>query len=341
MKIKRTFHPVGQGAFYSEVHINESEKFTIVYDCGTISKNRKDILIKNIESLAKEGDVIDILFISHFDTDHINGIKQLKERYKIKTVVLPYITKDEKDYLKIKAKIEPNNCGIEILDSGFFDKETKIIFVDPNEQGGVNPTASDTILNIDNIASTRTIPSGTELSSEKSIDNKWLYIPYCHSQEKKYTEFISKLSEKDIDIEKLNDINYVETNFNIIKSIYENMKGEINMTSLMLYSVPSEEQLKLGCLFLGDINLNKVDLSKIKSKYYEKINTLQIPHHGSILNYNDSILDSPSKINSVVCFGERTKDKNYLRKTLAKIRKTSSLEKVTEKKKTITKEYSY
>ena len=37
--IQRTFHPVGQGAFYSERH----ENYNIVYDCGSVnvSKGKK------------------------------------------------------------------------------------------------------------------------------------------------------------------------------------------------------------------------------------------------------------------------------------------------------------
>lgn len=38
MIVVRTFHPVGQGAFYSERFYEEdcsSAKYNIVYDCGT------------------------------------------------------------------------------------------------------------------------------------------------------------------------------------------------------------------------------------------------------------------------------------------------------------------
>ena len=38
--IQRTFHPVGQGAYYSERHI--SNNINIVYDCGTEYKNRNN-----------------------------------------------------------------------------------------------------------------------------------------------------------------------------------------------------------------------------------------------------------------------------------------------------------
>ena len=70
--IIRTFHPVGQGAFYSERH----NDFNIVYDCGTEWKNRgKKVIDKTIQSSFSKEDVIDILFISHFDYDHVSKIK--------------------------------------------------------------------------------------------------------------------------------------------------------------------------------------------------------------------------------------------------------------------------
>ena len=54
--VKRVFHPVGQGAFYSEHHDN----FTVVYDCGATSKK---LASKVVAQSFKQNDVIDILFI--------------------------------------------------------------------------------------------------------------------------------------------------------------------------------------------------------------------------------------------------------------------------------------
>ena len=61
--ISRIFHPIGQGAFYAELHSG----FNIVYDCGNW---KKTTLSGNVvgQSFTAD-DVIDILFISHFDWD--------------------------------------------------------------------------------------------------------------------------------------------------------------------------------------------------------------------------------------------------------------------------------
>jgi len=70
--IERIFYPIGQGAFYSEKHNN----FNIVYDCGNW-KNTK-LADKVVKQAFLKDEVIDILFISHFDYDHINKISTLK-----------------------------------------------------------------------------------------------------------------------------------------------------------------------------------------------------------------------------------------------------------------------
>ena len=55
--IQRIFHPVGQGAFYSERHENHN----IVYDCGTHYFNRGKKGIKNtiFQSFSKD-EIIDM-----------------------------------------------------------------------------------------------------------------------------------------------------------------------------------------------------------------------------------------------------------------------------------------
>lgn len=71
----KIFHPMGQGAFYTE----RFEKINIVYDCGT--KN-ETIGRKVVKQSFKSTDEIDILFISHFHADYISNIKTLKEHCK-------------------------------------------------------------------------------------------------------------------------------------------------------------------------------------------------------------------------------------------------------------------
>lgn len=93
MRMYRVIHPVGQGAFYTE-HFKDKDHndiAMIVYDCGTTKKVEKERLKEEINRLP-EGKDVDILFISHFDNDHVCGIKELMKGRKIKRVVIPQIT---------------------------------------------------------------------------------------------------------------------------------------------------------------------------------------------------------------------------------------------------------
>jgi glyoxylase-like metal-dependent hydrolase (beta-lactamase superfamily II) len=99
MRIVRTFHPVGQGALYSERFYEEDNpqaKYNIVYDCGTswgaITKAKK------VVNLAfDKNDTIDYLFISHLDFDHVSLVNTLIESVdgKVRNIVLPLVYKEE------------------------------------------------------------------------------------------------------------------------------------------------------------------------------------------------------------------------------------------------------
>ena len=93
MNMARTFHPIGQGAFYSEEFFNSEQNcvFRIVYDCGSLKYcglqrnsdgtplEREDIE-ERVKRAFPNGHGIDILFVSHFDEDHVNLIPCLTER---------------------------------------------------------------------------------------------------------------------------------------------------------------------------------------------------------------------------------------------------------------------
>ena len=49
-------------------------------------------------------------------------------------------------------------------------------------------------------------------------------------------------------------------------------------------------QYKVACLYTGDGDLNKIDIEKIYKDYWNLIGTIQIPHHGSLKSFNESIL---------------------------------------------------
>ena len=91
--ITMTQHAVGQGGFFSGVIEWRKEKFRYVYDCGS---NKLSRVREEIDKVFQEGDRIDILFLSHFDYDHVNGVQYLLSRCNISTVIIPHLSEDEK-----------------------------------------------------------------------------------------------------------------------------------------------------------------------------------------------------------------------------------------------------
>ena len=82
--LTRTIHPVGQGAFYSETFcVRRKKLFTTVYDCGNDKKVSAEA---KIEKMHK----VDLIFISHFHDDHINGIKKILNKNTL--IIIPGIS---------------------------------------------------------------------------------------------------------------------------------------------------------------------------------------------------------------------------------------------------------
>ncbi len=80
-----SFYPVGQGCFYVG---SIMEKFTLVFDCGSIS--RKVYLDNAIDKFKQTYNKIDLLIISHFDEDHVNGVADLLSGIRCEKVIIPY-----------------------------------------------------------------------------------------------------------------------------------------------------------------------------------------------------------------------------------------------------------
>lgn len=101
LDITYRFHPVGQGLFASgriqyEYPLGRwtPPAFSWVYDCGTNSSRNK-CLIPELNHLAAEallfGSPLNLVTLSHFDSDHINGLTELLERFSVETLLLPLV----------------------------------------------------------------------------------------------------------------------------------------------------------------------------------------------------------------------------------------------------------
>lgn len=184
MRIRMTQHPVGQGGFftgeikyqiYNNVDSNQKNAskrnrnskfkkdciFRLVYDCGSRNKN---ILKREIDNAFEECAPIDLLFLSHFDYDHINGVEYLLEKYHVEAVALPYLKTDkEKILLTAKNIVSSNRTKSEFVAKLIWDTEnllkntgngiTRLIRIGyrDEEEGDSEQTESIEDLNFENL----------------------------------------------------------------------------------------------------------------------------------------------------------------------------------------------
>lgn len=270
----RTFYPVGQGAFYSEEFKdpNGVVVFRAVYDCGSLrwcklqpkrdgSKLSRAEIERRVENAFTDDDVIDILFISHLDDDHVNLISHLKPfnmRNHIRRVVLPLLDTNERFMLtgyyllsnwlrNNKERSDALKCFI-IDPENYFESCEKIVFVQPYGSDGVSANEKETSVSIDDlpdsIVSFTEITTGKKVSrgGELALDN-WVFVPYNHQPErfaelKKLLDDAFRTMKPKFSVAMLKDVGFVTKNLKVLRRCYKKLKDGINRNSMALYSGP-------------------------------------------------------------------------------------------------------
>lgn len=265
-KMERVFHPVGQGAFCSERFFVSDIKINIVYDCGTayLSRQREGVVR---QSFMKD-DVIDILFISHLDWDHISLIPTLLNSVSmIRHVVLPHV--DTVPILlslindsKATKKLRDDVFKIMSSPEEYFGVETKVwqVFEFDEEM----EVGKEVILDKLN-QKERKIQSGNKIFlSDKMF---WCYIPYNYHEKTGFIELLEEELRKKSCLWKglssilNNDIVTIESAIealkktevvseviktkclrNKLKGIYDKLEGKVNGNSLVVYSGPNNSK---------------------------------------------------------------------------------------------------
>lgn len=87
MQVRMVQHAVGQGGLFSGELTTQGKPLRWLYDCGS---NQRDALRREIKTVADGGN-IDMLFLSHLDSDHVGGVDELLGQVKVREVVLPYL----------------------------------------------------------------------------------------------------------------------------------------------------------------------------------------------------------------------------------------------------------
>ncbi|MBT0375794.1 hypothetical protein ISO79_18975 [Morganella morganii subsp. morganii] len=320
--ITRIFFPVGQGAFYAEKH----DKFNMVYDCGNRWKTKKSQEVVR-QSFTKD-DIINILFISHLDYDHISLIKTLKDTVKsIERVVMPLLSSEQKILISATYGVDDADIYHMVNDPKvFFGNETKFTYIEPSGGKEFNPDENPILYN----ELSERIASGTKIKmGHNSANYNWCFIPFNIESKTRSKELECKLKKAGLNVSELKTDSLstlrklIDTKSkNKIKKIYESLNGDINENSLVVYSGPLDIKGKhrirhffshcdllffdsllqdgffdlpfyrVACIFTGDVDLNKFNITTVFGSYWEVVGTVQIPHHGSLHSFNDGFLNS-------------------------------------------------
>lgn len=278
---RRTFYPVGQGAFYSETHKLGDRTFTMVYDCGS-STLRKNEMVKIIENAFEENSIIDVLFISHFHADHVNGIELLAKRCKIKLVILPLITNEE------MVLVNAINLSVYGFDSTRIFERPEIFFGKGASFIGILQTVEEDLVNNERVflsefnekiqerseetdsrregenikvatldeKITERKPSGTRFYISnavvgKDVTNKdltdcWRFIPFNYRADERMKKFEYALFKCGLTIE---DVairiakGCLGEYITRVRKAYKDVCGGLNESSMILYSGKEKEDI--------------------------------------------------------------------------------------------------
>lgn len=278
-KLEVKWWPVGQGLFMSgRLSAKTGGHFNWVYDCGSSSgaKERNDAIKKYRSQLANKP--IDLVVLSHFDEDHINGIVALVKGLHIKTLLLPYLPLWHRLLIAIGSGLTEDSelmpfyvnpaSYLESLEEGQIDE---IVFVPATEPDDVVPLAEDAPDfdrpiqggEVDSRLPVTEDKADPALASEKKIrvcilarrgritvSALWEFVPYNDASmwPSVSSTFINRVSV--VARAFCAKPKWRKVALKILKRIYQKTFGvgsiPANVISLFLYSGPVGKQLQFG-----------------------------------------------------------------------------------------------
>ena len=351
MMIRRKIHNVGQGAFYTEsFDCHRGKTFNVVYDCGSCwdgkskrsnyysKKNASHPFLGIIDRyLADIQNQVDILFISHFHHDHINGVKYLLDHANrgVK-LYMPWLDENMKLYFFLSNVQDEGGYGED--DGGYRDWLYRLYF--------------GNLENIEKIEVVEEERDGNSFhKSGKPIQHPedrcpfWLFVPVVYidpSLKNEVDSFVKELKNEIKDIDLQNIIYNLKNIWDAIEKVLDNhkkIKKHANNLSMMLYSGPYEYYRPLffarvisrvnvphyditqcgacrrrmnycmelpACLYVGDMEQEEayVELKKHLTGLLDYVGLLQLSHHGDE-NPMNRILTELYPLNAFCCYGTK------------------------------------
>ena len=275
MKHYRIICPVGQGGFSIESIDNN---YVVAYDCGSISS--PEMVELSIYHLKDWINCIDVLFISHFDKDHVNGIRDLLSKIKVRQAVTSFIPGE----LKIAYNVYTDGAYSAVM-----------TLLRQNEVG------------IREIGEWEDEPG--RFTPPRAI---WEWIAKSMMTNMDFRIIQSYLKAMDIYVDRLREPSYADEKKEIINNAFKSVFGSKgpNSKGLIMLSQPCEgtntkrtdvicrrwpcldvkrlkHEAESSCLYVGDADLRNIANRKDVIAFLQRERTedmllfMQIPHHGS------------------------------------------------------------
>lgn len=329
MIVERMLEPVGHGGFYRERISNirpeeggfwfAGKEINIIYDCGSTNPKK---LTEKIGQLPVEE--IDVLFLSHFDTDHVNGVAELAARCRIHHVVMPDIRSYRALYLAeciVQRRVEAATVRMLGDPEGFFQAartdggQTAVYYVGSGRDyasGVQNPNC---------------LASGDDVMLrvlKKKMN--WMWCPFNYNYDASMPMAAMEVENLILNESGLSEVD-CEWMFAhrrelrsklqaILKKYHRGSKNQIgysNVNSMVLYSGPNPKKLqdvsihfeapyarlgevvgqRAGILYCGDYNAADevclAELEEFAARFAGGIGGVVLPHHGSRFCYHPDL----------------------------------------------------
>lgn len=351
MLVKMVQHTVGQGGLHCGELMLGQKPLRWVYDCGS---NQADALIREVGSVARDGD-IDLLFLSHFDSDHVNGVDLLLSQVKVREVVLPYLNEELLVALIARDAARGALTGVFVeavsnLSDWFGSRGVETVtFLEYSDDDDVDvpnvPDAPDgdgdgdgdmtakwtgdkkPIL-VSGTASQsgegaaqmqRVSPGAAVLLTRQGGLLNWVLVPYVHKPSaalmNAFNDALDAEFGKSMDKKTLAQMAKLPAIREKLRKCYDVLWANHNLISMTLYSGPircKPMNIEIyvlqhhyylhrpfkwgGWMLTGDAHFGGLRRRQRFLKFYKRflglINILMLPHHGSIHNHSDDVLNA-------------------------------------------------
>jgi hypothetical protein len=279
-----TFHPIGQGCFYSgNIKVNDTNLFRFVYDCGSITKGgHLEKAISAYKSSFSTGDKLDLLIISHFDQDHVNGVDKLLNGIRCDKIIIPYYDKIERLLLYAVSDRTDDLYRQFLADPiGYFDERYdigEIIVVGEPDEGSetienlvpITPRNKLSLENLKkiidelkdiNLKGTSIVEYPMIYGTTKAKKLKVSHLTEPYTLDIAFWEFVfhlKKIDDPNLVKKFRDDVNTILETDNIaikdlfdkdstnsLRKYYKELAGDVNSTSLVTYHGPLFEVDKI------------------------------------------------------------------------------------------------